>query len=299
MNWVTHHDGAYWKIESTLFSFIINYGYSWEKNFIRITCKDVVNQSVLTVDGQDYEFFVDDEVSIIEITDLIRATESGTITFVNQSAETILELEYVTRGGERESPYNKDILPNEIPYSASSYPFYVQTDEKLAYYKTDNTWQAFFIGGYMTSLDVYTFTGFDFSLGRYDGPVLSGDTINFVKMHCPAEAVLVEWVGRFGLLKSWWFVVDRIIYNSDRQLDIQTMGIGFNTLRNKKGSFVITTKGAGQTTQHYLSDLVLSDDVYVYLSARDKVRIENNSFEVTKRKRDIQLTVNIFAYDTI
>jgi hypothetical protein len=258
----------------------------------------VINQSVLTVDGEDYEFFADNEVSIIEITDLIRSTDSGTITFVNQTAATILELEYVSFDGERESVLNKDYLPDEIPIVLTGDKFYVQTDEKLAYWSTDNEWEPFYAGGVMTSIDVKTIEDFDWSLGRYDGPVLSGETINFVEMSCAGDAVLLEWVGRFGLKKSWWFKIDRLIYNSDRQLNIQTMESGYDTMKNKRASMLIEHKGADQITQHYLSDLVLSDEVYLASSGL-KIRIETNVSDVTKRKRDLQFTVNYSAYDTI
>lgn len=299
MTWITHLDSAFWKIESNLISFITNNGYRWEKTFIRMTCKDYVNQSVLTVDGEDFEFFVDGEVSIYEITDLIRSTDSGTITFVNQAAATILELDYVSFDGERESSFhNESVLPDEIPYIAGSEKFYVQTDQKLGYWSTANTWEPFYAGGPMTSIDVRSKADFDLLLGVYDGPAVGTVTYNFVRPACTTDLVLLEWVGRYGLRKSWYFKIDRLVYNSDKQLNLQTMENGYDTYKNKRASMVILHKDADFKTQRYLSDLVLSDKVYFAVDG-SQVRVETNISEITERKRDLQFTINYHAYDTI
>jgi hypothetical protein len=115
--------------------------------------------------------------------------------------------------------------------------------------------------------------------------------------------ILVEWVGHYGILKSWWFDVISQVMQSTKQIDIQTMDNGYNTLKNKTKSIVLQHKKANQKTQAYLADLILSDDVSVYWSDSEtdkhRVRVETNSFDVTQRKRDVQLTLNTFVYDTI
>ena len=67
-----------------------------------------------------------------------------------------------------------------------------------------------------------------------------------------------EWIGRFGVKKSWWFKIDKTIYSTSKTLDIQTMDNGFNTLKDKNTNLIISHRNADNLTQNYLSDIVLS-----------------------------------------
>jgi hypothetical protein len=297
MTWITNFENDFWKIENTGIDSENYVFFKWEKAFLRITCKDVVNQSVLTVGGEDYEFFVDNEQSVIEITDLVRAFDGGEIDFVNQLLVTIDTFEWSSLlNGERMTDGNRDALPEEIPYkSDSSIDFYFQITEAMQVLVSE-TWT-----DYSATVPV--------SLEVADLETLEVRTkadeiyTNFIDLPCWDDMVLVEWIGHFGVLKSWWFEVVSQVNQSTKQVNIQTMDNGYNTLKNKTKSIVLQHKKANQKTQAYLSDLVLSDDVFVYWSdsATDKheVRVETTSFEVTQRKRDVQLTLNTFAYDTI
>jgi hypothetical protein len=253
---------------------------------------------VLTVDGEDYEFFADNEISILEITDLIRSFSGGTINFVNQNLLTIEEMNWSSFSGERVTDGNTDSLPEIIPYkSDSSIDFYCQATEimqKLA----EGVWSDFV--GSTVLPDSFKINDQGVTEIR-----TKADSIytNFVELPCWDKMLLVEWVGHYGILKSWWFEVISQVMQSTKQVDIQTMDNGYNTLKNKTKSIVLQHKKANQKTQAYLSDLVLSDDVSVYWSDdetdKHSVRVETNSFEITQRKRDVQFTLNTFAYDTI
>lgn len=293
MNWTTHEDGAYWKIESNATIGENKEFYRWEKSFVRVTCKDVVNQAAITINDVRYEFFVDDEQIIIEITDLIRTYSGGSITFVQDNALSVYELEWVAKDGERPTANNTDILPYEIPFNSSdSNPFYFQCTEAMQKTVT-GTWTDFHTEGIasydaqnLETLQVRTKTG--------------GNVTNFIEETCWTDKILVEWVGRFGQLKSWWFTVDKIVNSSDKEINLQVVGDGFSTLRNKRISLAVSHKKADSITQQYLSDIVLSDAVYVYDDTeKNHVRIENTSFEVGKRKADINLIINKLQYDTI
>lgn len=296
MTWTEHYDGDYWTIESNATVGENKEFYRWEKSFIRITCKDVVNQEALTVDGIRYQFYSDNEVSIIEITDLIRAYSGGTITFVNDAALTVYELEWLAIDGERPTSQNTDILPFEIPFNAlNTIPFWFQCTEAMQK-SVDGVWTDFHTTGIL-SFDVQDLETLE--VRQKD----SGQPTTFINSDCWTDKILVEWVGRFGQLKSWWFKVERTVYGSDKQVNIQTLENGYNTLKNKRTGLLLSHKRADQITQHYLSDIVLSDSVYVYTSSaatsKTQVRIENNSFEVSPRKQDVNITVNLYAYDTI
>ena len=103
-----------------------------------------------------------------------------------------------------------------------------------------------------------------------------------------------------GQPKSWWFTINRMIYGSDKQLNLQTMENGYSTLKNKRVSVQVKHPRADTTTQAYLSDIAMSDEVYIYEGiTRVRVRLADNTFEVSQGKRDVILTINKYAYDTI
>ena len=112
--------------------------------------------------------------------------------------------------------------------------------------------------------------------------------------------LLFEWTSRFGKLKSWWFKIDREIFSSDKNVSLQTLDNNYNVLKNKRQSIQVSHKGADIITQKYLSDIVLSDEVYIYSEGEKlRVNVATNEFEVTEKKRDINLLINKTAYDTI
>lgn len=299
MKWTTHENGDYWKIESNLYDSVYNYGYTWEKSFVRVTCKDVINQSAITINDVRYEFFTNDEQIIVEITDLIRAYPTGTITFVQDNELTVYELNYYSKKGQKPTAQNYSKLPAEIPYSSKdSNPFYVELYEKQDYLKNDTTWAALYNS--FSSVNVKTLIDFAGAFRCYDGQIPTSENNVFIELDCLTDKVLVEWVSRFGQLKSWWFTVEKVLNSSDKQLNLQVLGDGFNTLKNKRVGIIVSYKKADSITQQYLSDIVLSDEVYVYDDdEKNQVRVENNSFEVGKRKADITLTINKLQYDTI
>lgn len=293
MKWTTHENGDYWKIESNATTAENEEFYRWEKSFVRVTCKDVVNQSAITINDVRYEFFTNDEQIIVEITDLIRAYSGGSITFTQDNDLLVYELEWVSIDGERPTASNTDLLPHEIPFNSSdSNPFYFQCTEAMQKTVT-GTWTDFhtdriasFNAHELETLEVRTKT--------------DGIITNFIPEACWTDKVLVEWVSRFGQLKSWWFTVEKVFNSYDKQLNLQVLGDGFNTLKNKRVGIIVSYKKADSITQQYLSDIVLSDEVYVYDdNEKNQVRVENNSFEVGKRKADITLTINKLQYDTI
>ena len=111
MIWTIAFENDYWKIESNLYNYIYNYGYRWEKNFIRLMCKDTVNQSYLKVNGVEYDFFSDGEQSLIEITDDVRSNDTGSFEFEDISNEVIYTLDYISIDGERPTSDNLTLLP--------------------------------------------------------------------------------------------------------------------------------------------------------------------------------------------
>lgn len=295
MNWTTHFTNSYWKIESNAIGTNKTF-YDWGKAFIKVTCLDVSTQYVLNVAGVDYTFYLDDEELIVEITDLIRAYTGGEIDFIDETPTTIYTLEWTSIKGEIPTDLNFETLPFEIPLRFDSViPFFVQLSENMYYWVVDE-WQLLTISDIM-SYDILSFDKNQL-LRASDYKV-----VNFIDIDCITDKILVEWVGRFGQIKSWWFELDKIASTSDKQINLQTIENGYNKLKNKRTSYIVSYKKADTITQQYLSDIVLADEVYVYLSndeaSKQQITVENNSFEVGKRKQDINLVLKINSYDTI
>ena len=133
--------------------------------------------------------------------------------------------------------------------------------------------------------------------------LISGRQTRLIDLPCTNEHILFEWTGRFGVKKSWWFKKESVISDATKTINLQTLDSGFNTLKDKNTNLVISHRNADNLTQHYLSDIVLSDEVYCYpdetAASKLQVRVETNSFEVGLNNRDIVLTINKSAYDTI
>lgn len=137
----------------------------------------------------------------------------------------------------------------------------------------------------------------------YKIELMSGAQTKLIDLPCTNEHILFEWTGRFGVKKSWWFKKEAVISEATKTINIQTLDSGFNTLKDKTTNLIISHRNADNLTQHYLSDIVLSDEVFCYpdetVEGKLQVRVETNSLEVGLSNRDIVLTINKNAYDTI
>lgn len=307
MNWMLHtNSDANWKIES---NGLPDYddgtdngilAYRWEKTFVRITMK-TAGQKTITVDNVDYILFDTNEVVIVEITDFVRSFASGSIIF--ESGSFSYTLNFTAIKGERQTANNKYRLPNEIVYNSSAvFPFWIQLTESLSVEKVPKDIVPIILG---LGNEIYSFDWHFYKTTYSIENTIKAGTwqTEIVSDNCFTDKILFEWVGRFGVLKSWWFTTEKYTYGTEKELNLQTMENGYNTLKNKRTNLVVKHQRADLLTQQYLSDIVLSDEVYMYdgstVENKIQVKIDNNSFDVSKKKRDISLTVNKFVYDTI
>lgn len=178
-------------------------------------------------------------------------------------------------------------------------PFYIQASERLtAFDKLDGGFDYYLqykpnnvdFKGLLSAYDMYL------RLKQEGGE----NQFQFIQPACMGEMLLFQWVSRFGVKKSWWFKIDREIFSSDKNVSLQTLDNNYNVLKNKRQSIQVSHKNADIITQKYLSDIVLSDEVYIYSDGEKlRVNVATNEFEVTEKKRDINLLINKTAYDTI
>ena len=178
-------------------------------------------------------------------------------------------------------------------------PFYIQASERLtAFDKLDGGFD-YYLQDKTTNIDFKSLlSAYDIYLRlKQEG---GEKQFQFMQPVCMGEMLLFQWVSRFGVKKSWWFKIDREIFSSDKNVSLQTLDNNYNVLKNKKQSIQVSHKNADIITQKYLSDIVLSDEVYIYSDGEKlRVNVATNEFEVTEKKRDINLLINKTAYDTI
>jgi len=302
MNWITHFDDDNFKVESSAIDELLDFSvfYTWGRSMIRVTFKNVTSCSEIDVNGTKYKAYINDETIIVEITDYVRFLGNGSndaIVFRTVPGnDLIYQLPFITVYGERPTFINTEKLPSEIPFHSvppgTGRIFYFQTTESME--RLDyGDWVQFTDDGVtecttdtIDELLIRTVNGHNYT--------------RFVEMECLTDKLLIQWVGHFGVRKSWYFTVERYINGSDKQLSLQVIDNGFNTLKNKRSSVQLVHRKADRATQHYLSDLCLSDEVIMYVEKLPyQVKIDNNSMDVTNKKRDVQVLVNLFAYDTI
>ena len=294
MTWTQHVNNTDWKIDSNAY-YYINYSfYRWEKSFIKITMK-TAGEKTISVNGENYTLYSVNEYIIIEITDYVRLVSSGTMTFIAGVYNN--SFNFVSVNGNRNITYEDEKITGDIFYIPTK-PFYVQfLGQRTDYYTTSGTYSALNSAGANGSYNVSSLSpAFNKVIRYYDGPVPTGETINFIVPSCLTKYTLVQWLGRSALMKSWVFEIKSVIHFSDKTLNLQTLENGYYVYKNKRENVVVKHSLANTRIQHYLSDLVFSDEVYI-----DGVRakVADNAFEVTQQKRDIQLTINKYAYDTI
>lgn len=298
MIWRSHFENSNFRIESSASETQLGEYpdfYTWEKSMFRVTFKNIASYSEIKVNETKYKAYITNEQIIIEMTDFMRYLgdgAGGVIDFKTISDDTIYEFDFVIHYGERPSSIATERLPQEIPFNhESQIPFYYQTTEAM-----DE-----FIGGEWVTVS----HGINERLADELQQKVIRTTdekiyTRFIDLPCWTDKVLVQWVGHFGKRKSWWFQVERSVIGSDKQLSLQTLDNGFNVIKNKRNSVQVVHKKSDQTTQRYLSDLCLSDEVYIFIDdLPNQVKVETNSVDITSKKRDIQFLINVFAYDTI
>lgn len=304
MTWVNWATSADWEIYANMYTSVEVYFFKWDKSFVKIV--SVTNTTkTIQVNGENYTVYSAGEELIIEVTDFVRASAIG----VQQNIQikyltSYYSINFFAIKGARGNEF-KPKLPAEIPfYAASANPFYVQFIENMETLRRDNGYTRAYTVVFNDSGGVASWDWRDeYSTYKAALWVKTSSTsfyTNFINKSCWTDKILVEWMSAQGQKKSWWFQVDGVIYGSDKTLNLQTLENGYTTLKNKRVSVRVKHRNADNTTQNYLSDISMSDEVYVYDgTTKIRVRLADNAFEVTQGKRDIQLTINKYAYDTI
>lgn len=322
MNWTNHPLTGYTDVTIDSNCILLNNEllfYKKSKSVLRIT-KTTGIPSPLTINGITYPFAgIAGAVFYVEMTNLVGATDGTGMFVVQNGNDIVLQLDYRAVNGMKQSLIVSDCAPSLVPVlEGSDLPFYLQSVNDIEWLQTNGEWYVMGVNDYPMSRDIqiainggYYSTIFRTTGETFDETFDSTFQVNdeetrFFQLdpiNCEFDHILVEWVSRFGNLKSWWFEVEKTINESPKQLDLEVLDDGFNTIKNKQVSLLLTSKRNDIYNQTYLADLVISDEVYIYdgdsVGTKRQGKITQNNFEIEKKRKDVSLMLNTYRYDTI
>ena len=118
---------------------------------------------------------------------------------------------------------------------------------------------------------------------------------------CSKEWACLTWIGHSGIAKSWVFEVSKSETSGAVGFNLQTDDSQYNTKKSRKRDVTLRHERADYLTQVYLSDIVQSSEVEVYILSdykTQKVNVSSSTFEILKTERDIEININFEQYGT-
>ena len=270
----------------TISSSFGNTAYQSERNYFKILFKNIVSTNKIVFNGYTYTAYRNYEEVIIEVTDIIRSSiDESSFVFFSSENTLLASLDITIFAGFKQNSITKINLPSEIKLNLTYFDkFYIDSSYGFDV-KVNGVW----VLGYKS----FTITNINTEIRQNSIPIklTSIDT---------CKKVLFRWISSNGIEKDWYLLQDKLNYSSDKSLQIDTGDSDYRQFKNKKISFSVIERMADLSTQKYLSDLVISDDVKVYIDGQwMPVSIETNNVEVHHKRRDLIFNVNFKHYDTI
>ena len=259
--------------------------YENERNYFKVVIKNIASKASFTFNGYTYTGYFNNDSVIIEITDIIRGGGySFRFDFYDNGSNLIHREEFDSFEGIKQNSITKINLPSEIKVN-----FSVNAHHNI------------------TSTDVFEINNAGVIIETTDDEINTNTIFviqnrEYIKITQIDECkyVLFRWISINGFQKDWFFLQDKLNFSSDKSLQIETGDSDYKQFKNKKISFSVIERMADLSTQKYLSDLVISDDVKVYIDGQwMPVSIETNNVEVYNKRRDLIFNVNFKHYDTI
>ena len=262
--------------------------YKIERNYFKIMFKNISVKNKVIFNGYTYTGYFNGEEFIIEITDIARTCNYQLISFqfYDGDANLIYNYEDIDLiNGISPNFYTKINLPSEIKVNFDVVSeFYIASSDSFFAYEYEHS----------ECSTSYAVTSETLNI------VQDGKQVKITKIDCPDKYSYLEWEGINGHLKSWFFLQDKLIINSDKKINLDTGSETYEVLKNKRIDFSLIEREANLSTQRYLSDIVFSDNVWCFVDGKKiKISIENNSITIGDKRQNISLTVNLFHYDTI
>ena len=257
-----------------------------QRNYFKVVFLNFATQNKFVFNGYTYFGYKNGDSVIVEVTDLVLSevgTEFSLSIMLGDPAIEVFQSTAIVDGLQIDSVLSYN-LPLTIPFS-------LNFSEYLPI-SSSNIFDA----------EIYEATN---SYNINNAAVVIWQDNKFIKLQpidCNDDYAMMWWKDSLGHEKAWLFRKNLLNFGSKKQLDIETGDNNYKQLRQKEYGCQLIHRNANHTTQMYISDIVMSDEVYIILGS-DKVKIpvkiDETKFDVQRRNKDITINVNIAHYDTI
>ena len=256
-----------------------------ERNYFKVVLKNIAAKSSFKFNGYTYFGYFNNDSVIIEVTDIVRSGSSPiAFTFYNDVNAVLHTLTCNLINGITQNSLTKINLPSEIKVNFALLAAHNICSTDVYEKKT---------GASIVSENKGTIT--------YEtNYVKQNDSYVKITPIDSCDSILFRWISASGYTKDWYLLQDKLNFLSDKSLQLETGGSDYNIFKNKKVKFSVVERSADLSTQKYLSDLVFSDDVKVYIDGQWlAVDFDTNSIEISNKRKDLVFNVNFQHYDTI
>ena len=309
--------------------------FLWERNFLQVGRKNPTI-SQITINGFIYNFH--EPFLQIDVSDFIHSYIEDSIS-IDINGVNVWNIYFYAKQGF--SPVVSELMPpSQIPYLAQmgDSPNFIislylptQTGRKIEKLVGQNWIEIVEVTGEPQSVNIgddaelvriknitgggtsgnestfdytfdYTFRGYD--LGLPLPPRDNSIYWQLQKPECNIEYLLAQWETEMGQTKTWYFQKNATVRSNDKIISIDNTSRpdGYDVRKNKLIDFTILQPRADILTRKYLADIVLSDDVFIWVNGRkEPVWIEAKNFIASEKHtpEDVILTAKFRKFETV
>lgn len=289
-----------------------------EQNYITITQNSIPPAPTVLVDGRVYTFH--SNTITIEYSDIIAsaASNSGTVV-VDGLSIPWTRLFGIKPDANIILPPNKLIIPDNVPGISSAFylPIFYQMDFIDIYGVSAG------VTTLLTTIPANTLINYSLpTISNYDYLVLTGDShpikyflerinryninsdseyyINIESGDCGTNYVLVHWLGRNGLMKSYVFEVEEATRGAANVIELfdGTLRDAVTYRKKMDMSLNLIARDISGCDAEYLSDIVTSNDVQAVCDnwGALPVGVTNNNAMYGQSRGDFKITIETKKY---
>lgn len=293
--------------------------FVYEQNYITITQNSIPPVMTVTVDGRVYTFH--SNTITIEYSDIIASAAANTGNVVVDGLSIPWTRFFgVSPDANIILPPNRLIIPDNVPGISSAFylPIAYQT-EQVGVYGVSGGVQTL-----LTTIATNTFSNYSLpTIGYYDYLMLNiGDSepkkyslerinryninndneyyINIESGDCGTNYVLVHWLGRNGLMKSYVFEVEAATRGAANVVELfdSTLRDAVTYRKKMDMSLSLIARDISGCDMEYLSDIITSNDVQAVCDNWEAlpVGVTNNNAIYGQSRGDFKITIETKKY---
>ena len=293
--------------------------FVYEQNYITITQNSIPPVMTVTVDGRIYTFH--SNTITIEYSDIIASAAAGSGNVVVDGLSIPWERRVgVSPDANIVLPPNKLIIPDNVPGISAA--FYLPIAYQTAQVEVRGV--AGGVATVLTTIAANTLSNYSLpTIGNYDYLMLYiGDSASrkyflerinrynintddeyFIKIEsgdCGANYILVHWLGRSGLMKSYVFEVEAATRGAANVIELfdSTLRDAVTYRKKMDMSLNLIARDISGCDAEYLSDIVTSNDVQAVCEnwGALPVGVTNNNANYGQSRGDFKITIETKKY---